>query len=205
MQIQITGKHIETGDALRAHVETQVEAGISKYFERGAEVHITFSKQGHSFRTDCTVHLDSGLRVQASADEGDVYVCFEQALQKVEKQLRRYKRRLKNHHAKTALKEIEQDFEQGNAAAQMLARTLAAEPQDEELPEEYQAVTIAEQLIDIPRLSVSEAVMRMELADADFLIFRTPKSDARPDEGINIVHRRDDGHIGWLDTSQDKF
>ena len=203
MQIQITGKHIETGDALRAHVETQVEAGISKYFERGAEVHVTFSKQGHSFRTDCTVHLDSGLRVQASADEGDVYACFEQALQKVEKQLRRYKRRLKNHHAKTALKEMEQDFEQGleqgNAAAQMLARTLAAEPDDEELPEEYQAVTIAEQLVDIPRLSVSEAVMRMELADADFLIFRAISHD-----GINIVHRRDDGHIGWLDTAKDE-
>ncbi len=184
MQIQITGKHIETGEALRKHVETQLEAGISKYFERGAEVLVTFSKQGHGFRTDCTVHLDSGLRAQASSDDTDIYAGFDQALTKMEKQLRRYKRRLKNHHSKAAAKEL----------PPIIARTLAPEPEDGELPEEYQAITIAENAIELPCLSVSEAVMQMELTHADYLIFRSGIHGT-----MNIVHRREDGNIGWLD------
>ena len=98
MQIKITGKHIDTGEALRNHVENNIEASISKYFERGAETNIIFSKQGHFFRADCTIHLDSGLLIKSSGDNDDIYACFDTALQKAEKQLRRYKRRLKNHH-----------------------------------------------------------------------------------------------------------
>ena len=102
----------------------------------------------------------------------------------MEKQLRRYKRRLKNHHAKTALKEL----------PPMTARTLKAEPEDGELPEVYQPVTIAESAVSLPVLSVSEAVMQMELAHAEHLVFRSAAHG-----GVNIVHRRADGHIGWLD------
>lgn len=184
MQIQITGKHLETGDALRAHVETQLAAGISKYFERGAEVHVTFSKQGHAYRTDCTVHLDSGLRAQAHSDDTDIYAGFDQALTKMEKQLRRYKRRLKNHHAKSALKDL----------PPVMARTLQAEPDEGELPEDYQPVTIAESAVELPVLSVSEAVMQMELTHAEYLVFRSAVHG-----GVNVVHRRTDGHIGWID------
>ncbi len=190
MQIQITGKHIETGDALRKHVEEQVEAGISKYFERGAEVNVTFSKQGHAFRSDCIVHLDSGLRVQASGDDTDVYACFEKGLVKIEKQLRRYKRRLKNHHADKAGRQILNQM--------ATEHTLASEPDDSELPEEYQPVTVAETPVNVPKLSVSDAVMQMELAHIPFLIFRNAAHG-----NINIVHRRDDGHIGWIDIPQD--
>jgi len=98
MQIQIIGKQIETGEALRAHVENHVEAGIEKYFDRGAQVTITFSKQGHVFRANCLVHLDSGLQIQASGEDSDIYASFDKSMVKIEKQLRRYKRRLKNHH-----------------------------------------------------------------------------------------------------------
>ena len=98
MQIQIIGKQIETGDALRTHVEQQVEASIQKYFDRGAQVNITFSKQGHIFRANCHVHLDSGLQIQASGEDSDIYASFDKGMIKIEKQLRRYKRRLKNHH-----------------------------------------------------------------------------------------------------------
>ena len=98
MKIKITGKHLDTGEALRNHVENNIEASISKYFERGAETNIIFSKQGHFFRADCTIHLDSGLLIKSSGDNDDIYACFDTALQKAEKQLRRYKRRLKNHH-----------------------------------------------------------------------------------------------------------
>lgn len=190
MQIQITGKHLETGDALREHVEQQVEAGISKYFERGVEVNITFSKEGHAFRSDCTVHLDSGLRVQATGDDMDVYASFEKGLVKIEKQLRRYKRRLKNHHANKTGRQILNQM--------AMEHTLAPEPDDGELPEEYQPVTVAETPVNVPKLSVSEAVMQMELAHAPFLIFRNAAHDT-----INIVHRRGDGNIGWIDVPKD--
>lgn len=190
MQIQITGKHLETGDTLRKHVEEQLEAGISKYFERGAEVNITFSKQGNAFRADCIVHLDSGLRAQASGDDADVYASFEKALVKIEKQLRRYKRRLKNHHANKSGQQVLNQMAMEHA--------IAPEPDEGELPEEYQPVTIAETPLNVPRLSVSEAIMQMEMAHSPFLIFRNAAHDT-----INIVHRREDGNIGWIDMPKD--
>lgn len=188
MQIKITGKHIDTGEALREHVENNIEASISKYFERGAETNIIFSKQGHFFRADCTIHLDSGLLIKSSADNDDIYTCFDTALQKAEKQLRRYKRRLKNHHIQGGKR-----VDQLNATS----RIIAPEPENEELPEEWSPITIAENSISVPELSVSEAVMQMEISHEDFLIFRNG-SHGR----LNIVHCRPDGNIGWIDPEE---
>ena len=98
MNIHITGRHMETGDALRTHVEARFHDAVSKYFERPADVNVTFSKQGHNFEAACSLHLDSGLYLHASGSDSDVYQCFDQSVAKIEKQLRRYKRRLKNHH-----------------------------------------------------------------------------------------------------------
>lgn len=188
MQIKITGKHLDTGEALRSYVEEALEASINKYFERGAETAIIFSKQGHMFNADCSVHLDSGLHIKARGEGNDIYVSFDNALTKTEKQLRRYKRRLKNHHSKADKKVMHETA---------VTRILEAEPEDTELPEEWQPITIAEDNINVPELSVSEAVMQMELTHEDFLIFRNAGHGR-----LNIVHRRSDGNIGWIDQGE---
>lgn len=185
MQIKITGKNIDTGEALKTHVENNIAASISKYFERSAETNVVFSKQGHLFRADCTIHLDSGLIIKAGGENDDIYSSFDAALLKAEKQLRRYKRRLKNHHVQG-----------GKRVAQLsaTARVIAPEPENEELPEEWLPITIAEDSISVPELTVSEAVMQMEISHESFLIFKNSSHGQ-----LNIVHRRPDGNIGWID------
>ena len=186
MNIHITGRHMETGAALQAHVETRLHESVSKYFERSAEINVTFSKQGHEFQAACALHLDSGLYLHASGAAQDVYACFDQSIGKIEKQLRRYKRRLKNHHDQKRLA----------ASIEAPMKIIAPESQ-EEVPFEFTPVVIAESKKQVSQLTVSEAVMQLELGEDDFVLF---KSAARPD--LNIVYKRSDGNIGWLELNE---
>lgn len=186
MHIHITGRHLETGAALKAHVEQALTNAVSKYFERGGEVNVTFNKQGHQFEAACALHLDSGLHLHASGSDSDIYASFDQSVGKIEKQLRRYKRRLKNHH----------DHKKTNSAIlQAPEKILAPEP-EEDAPAEFTPVIVAESKRAVSEMSVSEAVMQLELGADNFVLFKGAGRDA-----LNIVHKRSDGNIGWVELS----
>jgi len=192
MQTRVSGKHIDVGDALRSHVEDTLSEAVTKYFDRPVDAAVVFSRDGHGFRCDASVHLSTGLTAKAEGMQADIYAAFDQASARIEKQLRRYKRRLKDHHAKRS-----DPIEVMEAQAYVLAA------QDDEVePEEtggengYQPVIIAEMKTDIKSLSVGEAVMQMELAHAPFLMFRNDANGR-----LNIVFQRDDGNIGWVDPA----
>ncbi len=186
MRIQVSGKQIDIGDALRGHVEDRLNEAVVKYFDRPVEAAVTFSREGHTFIVDSSVHLPTGMSVQATSRAEDIYVCFEGAVDRMEKQLRRYKRRLKDHH-----RDRQGPIEAEEAASYILRGQ--SEGVDEE-PETLQPVIVAETETRVQFLSVGEAVMQMELAGAHLLVFRNETHG-----GVNVVYQRDDGNIGWID------
>ncbi|MDJ1009542.1 MAG: ribosome-associated translation inhibitor RaiA [Paracoccaceae bacterium] len=189
MRYQVSGKQIDIGAALQTHVETELSAVVEKYAGRPTDAHVVFSRDGHAFAAEATVHLSTGLVAQARATDHEIYAAFDKCTEKLDKQLRRYKRRLKDHH-----KERVEPIETLGASSYVLA---AAEESEVEEPETLQPMIIAEMETKIPSLTVGEAVMQMELAGAPVLVFRNEKQD----RGLNIVYRRDDGNIGWIDPS----
>lgn len=188
MRYQISGKQIDIGESLQTHVKTMMNETVSKYAERPTDATVVFSKDAHEFVCEATIHLSTGLSTQARARATDIYAAFDHCSEKMEKQLRRYKRRLKDHH-----KERSQPVELSGASSYILAST---EDEGGTEPETLQPVIVAEMETKIPSLSVGEAVMQMEIAGAPVLVFRNEKS-----KGVNVVYRRDDGNIGWIDPS----
>ncbi|MFT6451284.1 MAG: ribosomal subunit interface protein [Halocynthiibacter sp.] len=186
MLYQITGKQIDIGEALQSHVKAELGAIVDKYAERPTDANIFFSKSANEFVCETIVHLSTGLTAQAKAHAHDIYAAFDQCAEKMEKQLRRYKRRLKDHH-----RERVDPVELIGASSYILA---ASEHSDESEPETLTPMIIAEMETKVPTLSVGEAVMQMELAGAPLLVFRNEKQN-----GVNVVYRRDDGNIGWID------
>ncbi len=189
MQIKISGKQIDVGEALRTHVEYNLVAAVGKYFDRPVDAHVVFSRNGHEFKCDSSVHLSTGLTAQAHAVNGEIYAAFDQATDRIEKQLRRYKRRLKDHH------QSRQDPIELIEAQSYVLRG-HDEDADTEVVNGMQPVIIAEMTTAIKSLTVGEAVMQMELAHSQFLMF---KNDANG--RINIVFQRDDGNVGWIDPA----
>lgn len=187
MLIKVNGIHIDIGDALREHVETHLQAGIKKYSENPIDATVTFSPDRHEFKCECSTHISTGLNAQASGRAGDIYASFDQALERIEKQLRRYKRRLKDHH-----KDRPSSIERIEAAAFIIE----SEPEDADEPETLQPVIIAETSAAIPTLSVGDAVMHMELGGENVLVFQNQQNGT-----LNVVHRREDGNIGWIDPT----
>lgn len=184
MSIQVNGKQIDVGDALREHVETALDAAVSKYADEVLDAEVTFSRDAHNYKADAVVKLGRGLTAQASERAGEIYAAFDGLAEKIEKQVRRYKRRLKHHR--------------GEAADAIPAQSyvLQSASDEDEHNETLAPVVIAEMQTKLKSLSVGEAVMEMELADAAFLMF---KNDANG--RLNIVFRRDDGNIGWIDPA----
>ncbi|MFN3208155.1 MAG: ribosome hibernation-promoting factor, HPF/YfiA family [Roseovarius sp.] len=186
MRYQISGKQIDVGQALQTHVENELNSIVEKYAERPTDAHVVFSKSASEFVCEATVHLSTGLTAQAKAHAHEIYAAFDGCSEKLEKQLRRYKRRLKDHHRERA-----EPIELSQASAYILASERDGEESE---PESLQPVIVAEMEHQIPSLSVGEAVMQMELAGAPVLVFRNEGK-----EGLNVVYRRDDGNIGWID------
>ncbi len=186
MRYQISGKQIDIGEALQTHVKDELGAIVAKYAERPTDAHVIFSRSGHEHVCEATVHLSTGLTAQAKAHEHEIYASFDACAAKMEKQLRRYKRRLKDHH-----KDRTEPVELIGASSYILASE--AEPSEAE-PQSLQPIIVAEMETKIQSLSVGEAVMQMELAGAPVLVFRNESKD-----GLNVVYRRDDGNIGWID------
>jgi len=188
MRYQISGKQIDIGEALQTHVRAELGEVIAKYAERPTDANVVFSKDAHEFVCEATVHLSTGLTTQAKGRATEVYAAFDQCSERMEKQLRRYKRRLKDHHQERA-----QPVELSGASSYILASTEGA---DDSEPETLQPIIVAEMETKIPALSVGEAVMQMEIAGAPVLVFRNEGS-----KNVNVVYRRDDGNIGWIDPS----
>ncbi len=186
MRYQISGKQIDIGSALQTHVETELGVAVGKYAERPTDAQVVFSKSGHEFVCEATVHLSTGLTATAKGRGTEIYVAFDACSEKMEKQLRRYKRRLKDHH-----KDRRVPVELFGGTSYILASEA-----DETLPEpdSLQPMIVAEMETKIQSLSVGEAVMQMELAGAPVLVFRKEGQ-----ERLNVVYRREDGNIGWID------
>ncbi|WOI55995.1 ribosome hibernation-promoting factor, HPF/YfiA family [Palleronia sp. LCG004] len=192
MRYQISGKQIDIGEALQSHCKSEIEVVISKYPTRPTDALIVFSKDAYEYACETVLHLSSGITVQAKAKGTEIYAAFDAANAKMEKQLRRYKRRLKNHH-----QERSHPVELSGASSYILAGTNADGSDDTEEPDTLTPIIVAEMETHIPSLSVGEAVMQMELAGAPVLVFR---NDSQANV-VNVVYRRDDGNIGWIDPN----
>ncbi|MGZ9809101.1 ribosome hibernation-promoting factor, HPF/YfiA family [Pseudoroseicyclus sp. H15] len=190
MRYQISGKQIDIGESLQTHVSTQLDETFAKYPGRPTDANIVFSKSGHEFKCETVVHLSTGLNISAKGAAPEIYAAFDAAGEKMDKQLRRYKRRLKDHH-----KERVEPVELMMAGSYILAPSEDDEDGATETDADgWAPVIVAEMETNIPSLSVGEAVMQMELADVSVLVFRNEKHGQ-----INVVHKRDDGNIGWID------
>jgi len=189
MELQISGKNIDTGEALRTHVETRLGDAVGKYFDRTVDAHVTFTKEGFAFHCDAQVHLNSGMMLQAHGESADVYASFDNALEHMEKRLRRYKRRLKNHH---------NDKAERAAFLEAPVFVIQQETEANDEPESLEPVIVAEGTKRVPHLTVGEAVMAMELQEQPVLMFKNSAHG-----GFNVVYRRADGNIGWVDPPRD--
>ena len=186
MRYQISGRQIDIGDALQTHVKEELGAIMAKYAGRPTEAVIIFSRNSYEYVCEATVHLSTGLTAQAKAHATEIYAAFDSCAEKMEKQLRRYKRRLKDHH-----KDRAQPVELSEASSYILAATEGTEESDSDT---LQPMIIAEMETRIPSISVGEAVMQMEIGGAPLLVFRNERHS-----GVNVVYRREDGNIGWID------
>lgn len=191
MQLTVTGKQVDIGDALRGHVEASLRSILAKYFKTAIEAHVVVAKEAHLIRAETSLHIGRGIVVNGSAAGADAYAAFDAAAERVAKQLRRYKRRLRDHHAR-----IHEPAEPVESARDAVLAPIPEEA-EEENPTGAPAV-IAEISTDLPRLTVGEAAMRMDLADAPVLLFRN-----RSHGELNLVYRRSDGNIGWVDPELD--
>lgn len=195
MPFRVSGKNIDIGEALRERVNARVAEAMSKYFNGGYSGHVTVGKEGFGFRTECAIHLDSGMTLQAEALASDAYASADQAAIRIEKRLRRYKRRLKDHQAAAAAGRINSVM-LGEALIDAPSYVIAAPEHDNEDEDsgDFSPVIIAETTMALKRLSVSEAVVELDLTGVPVIVFRHA-GDGR----VNLVYRRSDGNIGWID------
>jgi len=188
MTLRISGKSISVGEALRARVSERTDEVLRKYFDGNYSGHITLSKDGFGFRTDCSLHLDSGITLEADSNATDAYASADQALLMIEKRLRRYKSRLKDRSARKT-------YAASAALADIDAPSYVIEaPAEEDEVADYSPVIIAEATKSLKRLSVSEAVMELDLTGAACIVFQHGSSGR-----VNIIYRRTDGNVGWVD------
>ncbi len=187
MQLSVKGKQLNVGDALRTHVSDSLSRILGKYFGDAIEVSVTISRDGHRYRAVVMAHVGRGIQVQAQGSAEEPYPAFDTAAEHLAKRLRRYKSRLRDHHK-----------DSGPKAETLLAQQyILAGDDEEEAAEDVgqgQPAVVAEMTTEIPSLTVSEAVMRMDLADQPALMFRNSSHS-----GLNMIYRRTDGNIGWID------
>lgn len=199
MKVQVTGKHVDVGDALRARVSDDLSSSIGRYFERGGSAEVVIAREGHAFRVDCALTLASGQQLQSHGAGGDAHAAFGEALGKIERRVRRYKRRLKDHHQTTFAKHAEsaayfviRDPDDGadDAGEDELALADGAVPG---------AMVIAETEKELRTMTVSRAVMDLDLTESQAIVFRNAAHG-----GLSVVYRRADGNIGWIDPERTK-
>lgn len=195
MRIQVAGRQMDVGEALRTRIEGELASGVGKYFDRATDAVVTVAKNGggSQFEVDCMVHLPSGISLQTQGHGGDAHGAFSEAMDKLEKRVRRYKRRLRNHHA---------DNKSPLPAEDAPAYVLAPLQEDNEAGDDAPAaetapLVIAENTVSVRTMTVSTAVLQLDLADQPALLFRNAAHG-----GLNVVYRRADGNIGWVDPER---
>jgi len=187
MQLSVKGKQLDVGDALRTHVDESLSRILDKYFGDALEVTVTLSRDAHLYRAVISAHVGRGIQLEAHGDANEPYPAFDGAADRLSKRLRRYKRRLRDHNSKAV-----------EAAPLPAQQYILAGDSLEELGEECSAdgppAVVAEMTTEIPMLTVSEAVMRMDLANLPAMMFRNSAHG-----GLNMIYQRSDGNIGWID------
>jgi ribosomal subunit interface protein len=194
MTIQITGKNVEVGDAYQSYVSDKIKTLLQKYVSRDLKGHVRLEKERGLFKTNCSVRLASGLLLEAHGEGGDAYQSADAAVERLETRVRKYKRRLKDHDASRAAGGRDGGFQATDYVVSTDEEEAATAPAAGDHP-----LIIAETPRSVAELSVSEAVMQLDLTEAPFLMFRNAGSG-----GINLVYRRSDGHIGWIDADLPK-
>jgi ribosomal subunit interface protein len=192
MNVRVTGKQMDIGDAFRTRITGAINDGVTKYFDGGFSSQVTVTKNGSRFNADCRVHLDSGADLHAAGDANDPQVAFDSALEKVEKRLRRYKRRLRDHH-------LGADSRLHMEVAYSVIDAPFEEDDEQEVADDFAPVIVAETTKKLSTMSVASAVMALDMTDEPVVMFRKPGSDE-----LNIVYRRNDGNIGWIDSASIK-
>jgi len=195
MRIQVAGRQMDVGEALRTRIEGELATGVGKYFNRVTDAVVTVGKNGGTgVEVDCLVHLPSGISLQSQGHGGDAHSAFDDALGKLEKRVRRYKRRLRNHHADTKSPLPAED-----AAAYVLAPLQEDNDDGAEASPDTEAapLVIAETKVSVRTMTVSTAVMQLDLSESPALLFRNAANG-----GLNVVYRRPDGNIGWIDPER---
>lgn len=194
MTLRISGKSINVGEALRGRLNSRTDEVLRKYFDGTYSGHITLSKDGFGFRTDCALHLDSGVTLEADSNAADAYASADQALVQIEKRLRRYKSRLKDRSARKAYAASAALAEIDGPALDAPSYVIEAPAESDDEVTAYSPVIIAEATTSLKRLSVSEAVLELDLTGAACLVFQHGSSGR-----VNIIYRRADGNVGWVD------
>ena len=200
MRVQVAGRHVDVGEALKTRIADDLTSHIEKYFHREGEALVTVAREGIGFEVDCSLHLPSGIMLQAEGHGGDAQSAFTDALDKMETRVKRYKRRLKNHHntQKTPLP--------AESAPSFVLQSLQASDSEDEsgdtvdsyAPEEGESpLIIAEATVAVKTMAVSMAVMQLDLSEAPVLLFRNAAHG-----GLSLVYRRTDGNVGWVDPER---
>src|SRR5262249_28688665 len=187
MPFRVSGKNLDIGEALRTRVNARVAEALVKYFDGGYSGHVTVGKDGFGFRTECAIHLDSGITLHTEGMAADAYASADQAALRIEKRLRRYKRRLKGRAA---------SHNGGRADGAQSYVIAAPDNESEEEITDFNPVIIAESTTTLERLSVSDAVMELDMTGAPVVVFRHAVTGR-----VNMVYRRADGNIGWVDPA----
>jgi len=204
MQVQVSGKHVDVGEALGSRISHELQDGIGKYFERGAQdAEVVVSKDGHGFKVDCWVRLASGQSIVTTGIGGDAHGAFSDSLEKLEKRVRRYKRRLKDHH----LGPKRLSPEKTENAARNVARSIVLRNPDEVDDDTFGdtgqdgpppvGMVIAETEAELRELTVGRAVLELDMTGYPVVVFRNAAHG-----GLSVVYRRPDGNVGWIDPER---
>jgi ribosomal subunit interface protein len=195
MKVQVSGKHVAVGEALRERVTAELEASIGKYFDRGGDAEVLVSREGHNFRVDCNVTLASGQNLQSHGLGAEAHAAFSDGLAKIETRIRRYKRKLKSHSIQATAKAAE------TAALYVLRAPEGTDDDDAwdlgESSSPPAAMVIAETQAILRTMTVSMAVMQLDLTESQTIVFRNAAHG-----GLSVVYRRTDGNIGWIDPER---
>lgn len=183
MTVRVSGKNLTIGEALQDHARARIAAAVNRYFDGPISGHVTIETEGSGYRSDMTLHLQSGVTLQVDGRAHEPYPCFDQTVDKLERRLRRYKSRLRDRHPAANL-----------GSLPLMAERTIEQPPDEDEEIEYNPVVVAETKSPLKPMSVAAAVTDLDLSGAPVLVFRHSGSGH-----VNIVYRRPDGHIGWID------
>lgn len=195
MTLRVSGKNLDIGELLRAYVGTRLDGVVAKYSAEPTSGHVTVEREGSGFRTDCTLHFDSGIVLQVEAEAQDAYASFNKAADRIEKRLRRLKRRSRDR-ANGSSQSPRMNEDEAGVAIVAIGGAIDLDFAEAEIAEERNPLVIAELFATLKEMSVSRAVMELDVSNAPVVIFRHA-GDGR----TNIVYRRADGNIGWIDTA----